>query len=277
MFKTYGIIGLLLIIIAHINYFFDVQPFAHWYFAIIWVGYILLIDSIIFQLKHESMLTKRKAEFAAITITSILIWWIFELLNLRTGNWGYNSIMGMEAISNVGRKTIMYATMLPAFFETVELFKTLNLFSHSKLKKKHNITKPLLHTMKGIGIICLLLPLLFPKIFFPLIWLAFYFILDPVNYLHKQPSIIQHIKDRKLQTPFILMLAGITMGVLWEAWNYYAVPSTKWHYNIPYLGFFKIFEMPILGYLGYLPFSFELYAMYFFIKGLFEHKEKLLE
>ena len=80
--------------------------------------------------------------------------------------------------------------------------------------------------------------------------------------------------DRKLVVTLSLLLAGIIMGFFWEFWNYLAV--TKWYYNIPFLGFFKIFEMPVLGYLGYFPFAFELYAMYWFIRSLFVKRENLL-
>ncbi len=38
-------------------------------------------------------------------------------------------------------------------------------------------------------------------------------------------------------------------GFFWEMWNYYSLP--KWVYHVPYVGFWKIFEMPALGYLGY--------------------------
>ncbi len=126
----------------------------------------------------------------------------------------------------------------------------------------------------ALGIVSFLLPLIFSKYFYPLIWIAFFFILDPINYLHKQPSIIGHLKDRRLAVPLSLLLAGIILGFLWEFWNYWAV--TKWYYNIPFLGFFKIFEMPVIGYLGYFPFAFELYAMYWFIRSLFVKKELLL-
>src|SRR3989344_5544718 len=95
----------------------------------------------------------------------------------------------------------------------------------------------------------ILMGFFFQKFFILMIWRAFFFIRDPINYLHKQPSIIGHLKDRNLEVPFSLLLAGIIMGFFWEFWNYWAV--TKWYYNIPFLGFFKIFEMPILGYLGY--------------------------
>ena len=50
-----------------------------------------------------------------------------------------------------------------------------------------------------------------------------------------------------------------------------------WFYDLPwFVNWLKIFEMPILGYLGYFPFAFELYAMYWFVRSFFIKKEKLL-
>ena len=120
--------------------------------------------------------------------------------------------------------------------------------------------------MTFIGILMIALTLLWPKYFFPLIWFAFFFILDPINYLHLQPSIIGYWKNGNYKIPLMLIVAGIIMGVLWEFWNYYSI--IKWYYEIPFVGFFKIFEMPILGYLGYGPFAFELFSMYYFIRSL---------
>ena len=56
------------------------------------------------------------------------------------------------------------------------------------------------------------------------------------------------------------MAAGLWMGFLWEFWNYWA--STKWIYHIPYPTPFYIFEMPAVGFLGFLPFGIEFYVMY---------------
>ena len=196
------------------------------------------------------------------------------LLNLRVGNWNYNHVAGIAALNNSLWKTIYFSTVIPAFFETYEYIRTIHLFDNVKLHKKHKITKNFLHFMIGSGILAFILPFLYPQYFYPLIWLTFFLLLDPVNYLHKQPSIIGHLKDRNLVLPLSLLLAGIIMGFFWEFWNYWAI--TKWYYTIPFLNFFKIFEMPILGYLGYFPFAFELYSMYFFVQSLFLKKEKLL-
>lgn len=274
MFKKYGFIGILLIILVEINFFLKIQPFANWYFPIVWFGYILTIDAIIYKLKGDSLISNRFRQFLGMVLISILLWWIFEFINISLQNWKYSGIEGLGDYKNIFG-SISFATVLPAFFETIELIRSIHLFDKKELKNKHKITKTSLHIMTIIGIIFFLLPVFLPKFTFPLVWLSFFFILDPINYLHKQPSIIQHIKDKKLTIPLSLLLAGIIMGFLWEFWNYWAIP--KWTYDIPFVGFFKIFEMPVLGYLGYFPFAFELYAMYWFIRSLFIHKEHLLE
>ena len=215
-----------------------------------------------------------RSNFIGLFFLSAIFWWVFELMNLRVGNWNYNGLSGVEALGNSIWKTVYFSTVLPAFFETYELVRSIHLFDKIKLPKRPKITKRFLHITMFLGVITFVLPLGFPRYFYPLIWLTFFLILDPINYLHKQPSLIGHLKDRKLTIPLSLLLAGIMMGFLWEFWNYWAL--TKWYYDIPFLNFFKIFEMPVLGYLGYFPFALELYAMYFFVKSLFLKKEKLL-
>ena len=46
--------------------------------------------------------------------------------------------------------------------------------------------------------------------------------------------------------------------------------TAKWVYTLPVLNFGKVFEMPVLGYLGFLPFALECAVMYNFMKALDE-------
>lgn len=273
MFRKYGFIGILLIIFVEINFFLQIQPFANWYFPIVWFGYILTIDALIYKLRKNSLISNRFSQFLGMVVISMLFWWIFEFINIPLQNWKYLGLEGLGIWKDLFG-SISFATVLPALFETTELIKSIHLFNKIKLHEKHKITKRFLHSMMLLGVICFMAPLVLPTLAFPLVWLSFFFILDPINYLHKQPSIIGHLKDRNLIIPLSLLLAGIILGFLWEFWNYWAI--SKWTYDVPFIGFFKIFEMPILGYLGYFPFSFELYAMYWFIRSLFLHKEHLL-
>src|SRR3989344_8347505 len=282
MFRKYGVLGIFLILFTQLNFFFKIQPFANWYFPLVWFGYILTIDAIIYKIKRHSLISNRFHDFINLLLLSSLFWWFFEFINVATGNWNYinavnnklyNNLIGDITFIAMLKATISFSTVLPAIVETAHLIRLTHWFDKAKLKKHHKITKTLLNTMFALGIISLILPFIFPHYAFPLVWISLFFLLDPINYLHKQPSIISHLKDGKLKTPFSLIAAGTICGFLWEFWNYFAI--TKWTYSIPYVGFFKIFEMPILGYLGYGPFALELYAMYHFIGTLHKEEKKI--
>jgi hypothetical protein len=60
-------------------------------------------------------------------------------------------------------------------------------------------------------------------------------------------------------------LAALICGGFWEMWNAYSL--VHWEYSIPYVHTFKIGEMPILGYAGYLPFGLECLAVADFFLG----------
>ena len=274
MFRWHGLLGIILLILVQLNFIFKIQPFANWYFPLIWLGYILVIDALVFKMRKNSLITTRLKVFIGMVLISALFWWLFEFTNISVQNWSYKGLEGLSTKKNLFG-FLSFATVLPAFFETVELFRSVHLFDKERLYRRFKITKKFLHVTMALGVMCFILPAIIPQFTFPLIWLSFFLLLDPINYIHKQPSIIGHLKDRKLVVPLSLLAAGITLGFLWEFWNYWAIP--KWTYNVPYLGFFKVFEMPILGYLGYFPFAFELYAMYWFTRTLFVHKERLLE
>jgi len=278
MFKWYGIFGIFLILLVELNFIFKIEPFASWYFPIIWLGYILVIDALVYSIKRNSLINNRFKQFLVMLVLSAIFWWTFEFINnLYLANWEYSGLGGFG--SWFVRKlfgTLSFATVVPAFFETFELLRTIHLFDDVKLDKKLRIKKRFLFSMMIAGILCFALPAVFPEFAFPLIWLSFFLLLDPFNYLHGRPSIIGHVKNRNVRIPLLLSLAGLICGFLWEFWNYWAVP--KWAYTLPSLvDFWRVFEMPILGYLGYLPFAWELYAMYHFSILLYKGEARILK
>jgi len=54
-------------------------------------------------------------------------------------------------------------------------------------------------------------------------------------------------------------MAALVCGLFWEMWNYKSL--VHWEYAIPSVHAFKLFEMPVLGYAGYLPFGLECLAV----------------
>lgn len=86
--------------------------------------------------------------------------------------------------------------------------------------------------------------------------------------------------------PALLMaLSAMFNGFFWELWNWGsahpAQPVTNpnyWMYDIPYVNVIHIFaEMPLLGYMGYMPFGILAWAIFIWLGALFRFDTKLLK
>ena len=60
-------------------------------------------------------------------------------------------------------------------------------------------------------------------------------------------------------------------GFLWELWNFWA--RTKWVYTVPGVEALKVFEMPLLGFLGFPPFAVECQSAVRFLEAWRERTE----
>lgn len=257
MLKWYGYLGLTLIVLVGLNLYFQLEPFASWYIPIAWYGYIFLIDSIIFKIKGSSIMSNPKS-FLLMLIISIPSWSIYEIYNLITQNWIYNEYWTLII------HLFDFTTILPALMETKDLFLALEFFKDKKLKKAFKLSNNNLKLIILAGLIIALIPILIPKYSFFMIWFAAFLILDPINYLRKKESLFSDLSKKKLERFFCLSAAGLVCGFIWEFWNYFALP--KWFYNIPFVDFWHVFEMPLLGYLGYIPFTWSMFSTYNFLK-----------
>ena len=95
--------------------------------------------------------------------------------------------------------------------------------------------------------------LILPNVFYPLVWIAPFLFIDGLVVTAGGRSIIADLSTGIWRRAAIIAAAGLLCGGLWEFWNFWAFP--KWTYDIPLLDFIPIFEMPILGYGGYIPFA----------------------
>jgi hypothetical protein len=238
------------------------RPWTDFYFPIVWLGYVLLMDGAIERVTGRSLLRHSRPLFLAMLPISAAFWWLFELFNVAVQNWRYVGASMYTGLSYVAFATACFAFVLLAVWLTA-------VFLHLVLPKRGTDTvfgtpPPwLLRLMIGLGIACVILPALSPRYAFWLVWGAMYFLLDPINARLNRPSIIAAVYGKNWRLPLCFALAAITCGFFWEGWNYWALP--KWTYSIPYVNHWHIFEMPLLGWLGYLPFGLELFAMTNFV------------
>jgi len=266
-FPIHGMIGIASLLLSEILLFKKVDPFYSWFYCFAWWSYILLVDGVIYRLKGNSLILNRTKEFFLMIPWSIFIWLIFEAANLSLKNWYYINLPHSITERWLGY-AIGYGTVLPGLFETTELLEALGLFRNSKIKKTiissggHSI-------LIFLGILCLASSLLIPEYCFPLIWMGFIFLLEPFDYRFGGKSLLGDLEDGSPRKIYLLLVAGLICGFLWEVWNFWAL--AKWVYTVPFFDKTKGFEMPYLGFLGFPPFAVQAYVMYNFV-SLFRSK-----
>jgi hypothetical protein len=243
---------------------------THWTFFPLWLGYSLTVDALTFSRKEISIFSQSRMAFLEMFIISIPVWWLFELLNLRTQNWFYEGRQFFTDFQYAVLASLSFSTVIPAVFGTADLLTTFKWFSKSRPGFCIIPTRQKMLGMFALGWIMLALLLLLPGYVFWLVWLSVYFIVEPVNVWLGHRSIFNYLASGDWRPVFALSIGCLICGFFWEMWNFYSYP--KWIYNVPLVNFLHVFEMPLLGYLGYLTFCLELYAFYNLTTGLLKRK-----
>ncbi|MFQ6081874.1 MAG: hypothetical protein ACE5WD_00765 [Candidatus Aminicenantia bacterium] len=253
-------LGLIILISSEILLFLKISFIQEWFFCVAWWSYILVVDSLNFRRTKNSLLFSSGKNFLFMAFISVFTWLIFELFNLRVDSWSYHHLP-----ENIFKRWLGYflgfATVIPALWETASFIESF--FERKKTKFSIPITKVFLSTSIGAGLISVPLFLSFPRFFFPLVWLCFMLLIPPINYILKIKGILKDLKEGYWGRIISWLLTGFIAGLLWEFWNYWSL--SRWRYSIPYFNFLKIFEMPVLGYFGFLPFSLGVFSIYQFI------------
>jgi hypothetical protein len=236
---------------------FRFEPFYSGYYSFAWWSYIIFIESFLYCRGAESLLFDNPRKFLVLLPLSATVWLVFEALNFRLSDWHYVNIPSQTALRWIGYP-VAYSTVLPGIFSTTALLEFLGVLKNSKtapLTAPQRLYKPFMIT----GTLFLALPLIWPQYFFPLIWGAFIFLLEPLNHKAGGPSLLREWEKGSLRKFYLLLLAGFICGLFWELWNFRA--GAKWIYTVPHAAWLKVFEMPLLGFMGFPPFAVECYAI----------------
>jgi len=274
-FPFYRWIGLIIILAAETLLIIQIEIIKIYFTPIVWTGYILFIDALLHKLSGISYLIHRHKAFLLMLPISLGCWLIFEAYNLHLRNWEYINLPENMVVRIIGY-VWSFITIFPGVLLTSEVIDHLKIFDRFKTRN-FVISKKTLIVWLLIGTLFLIIPIILPatyaKYLFALVWIGFVFLLDPINAFLGEHSFFIDLRAGKINKLFSLFLSGAICGFLWEFWNYWA--TTKWIYILPFLQEPKIFEMPVVGFLGFLPFAVECYVMWIFIKFIIQKLLKI--
>jgi hypothetical protein len=256
----YGYAGIALVALAWAVSWAGPRPFRDEAFFPLWLGYIVTLDAVVKARSGRSLFSAGPARAARLFATSAAVWWLFEVFNLRTDNWHYTHAAPVSPLRFAVEASISFSTVLPAVLITAALWSSVLPGSRSTVRDPTRLPVPLGVASLALGAVLFTLTMLWPHYFFPGVWLCLFFLVDPVNALLGRRSLLADAIAGRWRLVFVLALAGLTCGFFWEMWNVFSMP--KWTYSVPLVPQQRLFEMPLLGYSGYIPFAFECFAVY---------------
>jgi len=201
--------------------------------------------------------------FPALVFWSAALWFFFEAVNFRIANWYYIYVTDgpwEQAVSSI----LAFGTVLPALFLIEAVLERAGVF-------KEAACRPLRLGRSGgpvlvaAGVLCMILPMAWPRLFFALVWGGMALLLAPLNAKRLDSPLLGELEAGRSGRLLRILLAGLICGLVWEFLNSFA--RIRWIYSVPFLEDIKLFEMPPLGFLGFPPFAVECVVIYGFLVG----------
>jgi len=163
------------------------EPFRGYWFNLVWTGFILAADAVVWARAGRSLLHGGGWRLVAMFALSSPFWWIFEVANWRLENWRYVGTTVHGGQAHLVLKTISFLFVLPALAESRDLLRSFVRFPQPPAVPLPPWTATALLVL---GLVCVPLLYLFPDQAYPLVWLAPLAVLDAVARLRGRPSII---------------------------------------------------------------------------------------
>jgi hypothetical protein len=227
-------------------------------FLPIWAGFILAVNALAVKRSGSCLVLRRPLRFLLLFPTSAAFWWFFEYLNRFVQNWYYTGIEGMGPREYSYYSSLAFATVLPGVLSMIDLLLTFPALGKG-LARCRSIHLPsgrwtplatLATASGGLALIGI-----FPDQLFALLWVSPLIIILSIQALAGRHTLFYPLGYGDWRPVVVPALAALCCGFFWEMWNYFSL--ARWTYTVPFVQRFHLFEMPILGYGGYLPFGLE--------------------
>jgi hypothetical protein len=283
-FPRYGVAGLVALGLMHAAVLCGQIPalagVPWWWITanttpICWWAYIAVIDAWIYRREGNSWLINDRPLVALQCILSVPFWCLFEGYNRLMPGWSYVNLPEDLSWRMLGY-AIAFATIMPGLFLTCRLLQGYRVCSRVR-GPTVRWDRWRLRISVWVGVLFCLAPPFAPTAWrgwlWAFVWTGWFLLLEPFNYRRGMPSIYRDWERGDWSRTVQLFATGALCGLLWEFWNMWAF--TKWVYTFAPGLTAKYFEMPWVGFLGFLPFALEYFVMFHFLAGFFTREDKL--
>ena len=248
------LLGPLFIALSFALMLLQVEPFATFFYLFAWYGLVFTWDQLIRARNGRSLVARCGAGGCALILFwSAAGWLFFELINFRLENWYYIFVTDQHWLRLVAT-FLAFATVFPGIF-WIEHYLALRGVAANALWRPLRFSPRGLYLLQALGVLSLVLPLVWPVYFFPLVWGATILLAAPHNYRLGLDGYLRQLERGDYGQTLRLLLAGLIAGLFWEFFNFWA--RAKWIYTVPFFDELKLFEMPVAGFLGFPPFAVE--------------------
>ena len=236
--------------------------FQRYPYVIHWAGFIVLVNALCVKRCGRSPLTHHTGPFLLTFPASILFWWFFEYLNRYVWNWYYVGVPGISATEYVLFASLCFSSVLPGVTSVAALLGTFRCFSddvYAGMAKVNVRSGASLAVMSVLALIGLTGIVFCPQFTYPLLWISPLMVFILVQIALREQCVLDTLATGNWSLVFRFAIASLVCGLTWETWNYYSM--AKWIYAVPYVHRFQVWEMPLVGFGGYLPFGMECAAV----------------
>ena len=162
-----GWVGIILVAVCWpLNWVLPGARTSYLFFPL-WLGYILIVDALVQRRTGNSLWSRSRKNFVLLFFISAPVWWLFELINLRTGNWEYTGRDLFSPLEFNLLSTVSFSTVIPAVFETAALMRSFSWMERFAAGPRVPVTRPLFVGLLVIGLAMLALMLFVANNFLP--------------------------------------------------------------------------------------------------------------
>lgn len=243
-------------------------PGQRYTFFPLWLGFILAVNALTWRRSATCAVARSPGRWLGLFAGSAVFWWAFEWLNRFSGNWHYLGVADFGPAAYAANATLCFSTVLPAVAAVRELLGTSQAWQRGCAwgpRLRWLDRRPTALVLLAGAVAGLVGTGFAPTRFYPALWAAPVALFLAAEILSGSAGLAREVAGGDWRRLASWAVAALICGFCWELWN--AHSAAKWIYTVPYVERWHVFEMPLLGYTGYLPFGLECYFAVVAVSG----------